>query len=131
MVSKDRPLSIDNATAAWGADMPEWVRELAEYCDRKGSQRAAAEAIGYSVAVVCNVLRRQYGGDMAKVEIAVRGGIMRETVSCPVLGDITKNVCLKNQALPFAITNSQRIRIYRACRSECPHSRIKGGSDVE
>lgn len=129
---KDRPLCIDTARDAWGPAMPDWVRELAEYCDRHGRQAAGAEAIGYSTSAVNYVLKARYTGDLGKIETAVRGAIMRETVECPVLGDITKNVCLENQAAPFAITNSQRIRIYRACRGGCAHSRIRqGGSDVE
>jgi hypothetical protein len=131
MTLKDRSSSVAAARAAWGEAMPEWVRELAEYTDRRGSQRAAAQAIGYSVAVVCNVLKNAYRGDMDKVETAVRGGIMRETVICPVLGEITKLVCLHNQAQPFATTNSQRIRIYRACRAGCEHSRLKGGDHAQ
>ncbi len=130
---RDRPLCIDTARDAWGATMPDWVRELAEYCDRHGKQSAGAEAIGYSISVVNYVLKNRYPGDLHKVETAVRGAIMRETVACPVIGEITKNVCLKNQAQPFAITNSQRIRVYRACRGGCEHSRIprQGGSRVE
>ena len=108
----------------WGLDAPDWIRALAEACDRLGSQRAAADAIGYSAAVVNQVLRRTYRGDLRKVEDKVRGAFLGETVACPVLGALTKDRCRENQALPFATINRVRIRLHQACRT-CPHA--KGG----
>ncbi len=128
-MTQDRTSAVTVAEAAWGLDAPDWIMALAEACDRLGSQRAAADALGYSPAVVNQVLRNTYRGDMRKVEDKVRGAFLGETVACPVLGALTKDRCRENQALPFAATNSVRVRLWRACRGGCPHA--KGGEHAE
>lgn len=49
---------------------------------------------------------------------------MHATVACPVAGELRMHHCLQNQRMPFAATNPQRVRLYRACRAGCPHSRL-------
>ncbi|MEP1254297.1 MAG: transcriptional regulator, partial [Alphaproteobacteria bacterium] len=75
---------------------------------------------------VSQVIGSKYPGDLAKVEDKVRGALMGLVVMCPVLGEIGRDVCLETQALPHVITNSTRTRVYRACRSGCPNSGLKG-----
>lgn len=118
--------SMTNARAAWGEAMPEWVAVLAEACDRS-SQAEVARRIGYSNSVVSTVLRKTYSGMMAVVEQAVRGALMGETVSCPVAGDIPRDQCLRYQkrAAAFMATSALAVQLYRACRGDCPHSRMK------
>lgn len=116
--------------AHWGDEAPDWVVRLAEECDRD-SQSAVARRIGYSPAVVSHVLKARYPGDLAAVEKAVRGAFMAGTVDCPVLGPIAGNDCLQNQRRPFSAANAQRLRLFKACRSDCPHSRLKGGRHAE
>lgn len=120
---------IEKAQAAWGKDMPVYVRELANEANRT-SATAAGKKIGYSTAVVSHVLAKAYPGDMAKVEAKIRGALMGETVICPIVGEIGRDRCLDEQAKPFVASSSVRTRIYRACRSGCPHSRL-GGDDAE
>jgi uncharacterized protein involved in cysteine biosynthesis len=115
----------DKAQAAWGENMPDWIGELASLADTE-SVTACARRIGYSPAVISQTIGNKYRGDLTKVEDKVRGALMGLTVSCPVLGSIGRHVCLDWQAKPRAITNSTRTRVYRACRSGCPHSRLKG-----
>ncbi len=119
--------AVAKATAAWG-ELPDWVEALALECDRVG-QRGAALIIGYSASAVNMVLQNKYGrdgksarGDSAAVELAVRGTILKQDVSCPILGDIPADRCKDNQQAPWAPHNPQRIALYRACRS-CPQSR--------
>ncbi|WP_244617831.1 transcriptional regulator [Rhizobium sp. RU35A] len=122
--------ALDRATSCWGDAMPDWVAVLAEAC-RSTSQSAVARRIDYSAGVVSSVLSNTYRGDIARVEQMVRGALMAETVPCPALGDIARNVCLDWQAKPYAPTSSHRVAMYRACRASCPHSRItKGDPDA-
>lgn len=114
----------EKAALAWGS-LPDWVAELARLADARGLTATAAK-IGYSTAVVSQVIGGKYPGDLTKVEERVRGALMGLTVACPVLGEIGRDVCLSTQAQPFAVTNSTRTRVYRACRSGCPHSGLKG-----
>ena len=113
---------------AWGDDAPDWIKALAARADALGSQRLAAEEIGYSSATINQVLRGRYRGDLGKVEDKVRGALLGETVKCPALGPIGKDRCHAHQDAPFAATNSMRVRLYRACRAGCPNSKIGGGS---
>ena len=127
-VNLNKPLFVEVAAGHWqGA--PEWVMQLAAEADRT-TLTAAAARIGYSVGLVSQVIRAKYPGDLEKVEIAVRGALMGETVGCPVLGEIGRDRCLHEQGMPRAATSAIRARLYHACRSGCPHSRIKGGDDV-
>jgi len=104
-------------------DEPVWLATLREQCRAK-TQGKVAEQIGYSPAVVNQVLQGKYPGDLKRVEKAVRGAFMGETCNCPVLGEIPVNLCLETQKKPFASTNPQRVRLYRACRAGCVNSQI-------
>lgn len=116
------------ARVAWGDDLPAWILALAVECDRT-SQKAAARRLGYSPATVSLVLANTYGGDLTKVEQAVRGAFMAATVACPVVGDLAADTCLNHQKAPWAPHNPQRIAFFRACRGGCANSRI-GGNDA-
>jgi hypothetical protein len=121
------PLKLDHvakARAAWG-DMPAWIEALAAEATRT-SGNAAAARIGYSPAVVSAVLSRTYRGDYTRVAEKVAGALMGVTVDCPVLGEIARDRCLDEQTRGFSASSSVRARLYRACRGNCPHSRIKG-----
>jgi hypothetical protein len=120
---------IEKANAAWGAT-PDWVVELAQIADQVG-QKKAAEMIGYTAGLVSAVLNGKYTGDMRGVEERVRGALMGLKVECPVLGDIGRDRCLKEQKEPFRATSAFRAQIYHACRNECPNARLKGGKNAE
>lgn len=102
---------------------PVWLSTLREQC-RAHTQARVAELIGYSPAVVNQVLQGRYKGDTARVEKAVRGAFMGETCHCPVMGEIPVNQCMEIQKQPFASTNPQRVRLFRACRAGCPNSQL-------
>lgn len=121
-------VAMANVLDAWPTP-PDWVIELARACDAPGaSQASVARRIDYSASAVSSVLRNSYGGDLARVEQVVRGALMAETVACPIVGEITRNVCLGHQkrARKFVPTSSMRVHLYRTCPT-CPHSRMKGG----
>ncbi len=113
--------AVARAIHAWGEEIPDWVRVLAEQCER-GSQVAAAELIGYSSAVVNQVISKRYKGDLGAVEQAIKGALMHAVVPCPVAGDLPAHRCLEFQRQPFAATNPQRVALFRACRG-CQHNR--------
>jgi hypothetical protein len=120
-----KPTFADKAREAWGERLPPEVAALAEYADAR-TGAAAAAAIGYSPGLVSHVIGNRYPGDMPTVIEKIRGALMGFEVACPVQGEIGRDQCLENQKLPFAATSAARARLYRACRSNCPHSRLKG-----
>lgn len=126
-MTTDRAPMLAKAVTAWGEDLPLWVRVLAEECDRT-TARAAATRIGYSAALVSNVLAAKYSGDMQAVEMKVKGALMAATVHCPLLGALATDICLTHQRAPWSARNPQAALLYRACRTGCPHSRIGGQS---
>ena len=117
--------NLEIAAAAWGADLPEWVAALAKSCDRS-DQKQTAYRIGYSPPVVNQVLKRTYKGNLKRVQTAVEGALMAATVDCPVVGEIGADKCLQIQRQALAPTNPERVKLWRACRGGCRHSRIQG-----
>lgn len=111
--------NIRRAEQSWPSRLPDWVAVLARACDR-ASQGKVAKRLGVSAAVVNQVLGNAYKGRLDRVEARVRGELMRETVICPVLGEITKRDCLDHQARKFVATNPMRVRLWQACKT-CPH----------
>jgi len=110
---------LSKAHAAWGVEIPGEVVALAEACAAQPAN-AVAKRLGYSAAVVSNVLGNKYPGDVAKVFAAIRGALMGETVLCPILDEIGRDRCLSEQKRPFEATNSTRARLYHACK-RCEH----------
>lgn len=98
----------------WGAAAPEWIITLAQSCDGS-SQAAVARQLGVSGAMINQALRNTYTGRMDKLEQRVRGDLMNERVTCPVLGDITKRRCIDEQSREYAATNALRVELRRAC----------------
>ncbi len=121
--------ALDRAKAAWGEPLPDWIEELALECDRT-NQAAVARRLERSPALVSNVLQNKYP-NMSAIEPVVRGVLMKATVNCPVVGDLATDTCLKHQRATWAPHNPQRIQFYKACRNQCPHSRIGGKHHAE
>ncbi len=115
---------------AWNNAAPDWIEELAALTDRY-ALKAAGQKIGYSSTAVSNVLNNKYKGDLTAVEDAVRGALMGLNVNCPAQGEISKNVCLDWQKKPRGNSDSTSVRVYRACRAGCHHSRLRDVSGKE
>lgn len=112
----------DRARLAWtpgGAEPPDWVLTLADACD-KTSQGQVAKRLGISAAVVNQVLGCSYRGRSDRVEQRVRGELMRKTVVCPVLGEISVRDCLDHQTRRYCPTNRVRVQLFKACKT-CPN----------
>lgn len=103
---------------------PAWIEVLRAECGRSG-QKKTANRLGVSAAQVNQVLKGAYKGNPAKLEQRVRGELMRETVRCPVLGEINTRRCLDEQVRPLSLGNRIQVRVYRACRGGCPNYREK------
>lgn len=110
------------ARAGWG-EPPQWVVALAEHA-MATSQRAVGDLIGYSGSVVSQAISNTYPGDIDRVAEKVRGALLQEEVTCPVLGPVRLNDCHAWQKKPRSTANSLNIRMFRACRSGCRHSRL-------
>lgn len=112
------PVTI--ARTAWGAEIPDWVVRLAEECAASSQNKVAAK-LGRSASLVSHVLNANYRGDMVAVEETVRGHFMSAAIQCPVNGVISTAVCRDwmQLARSFSNINSERVRMYRACRA-CP-----------
>lgn len=111
--------ATDRAREAWGDALPAWVLALATACDTTSQSKAAA-VIGYSPATISLILRRGYPGDLGRVEQAVRGAWMGDTVACPALHqELPTNECVAWQRRKYDPSNHQTVRMFMACRS-CP-----------
>jgi hypothetical protein len=99
----------------------DWLTVLREQCARS-SQAAVAKQLKYSPAVVNQVLKGTYRGDLNSVQRAVEGALMGLTVECPIVGEIARNRCLEFQKHPFAATNPFRVQLSRSCPT-CPNRR--------
>ena len=93
-----------------------WIDVLRDECDRT-SQARTAERLGVSPAVVNQALQGKYKGDIENVRARVEGELMQQNVNCPIEGEISKKQCLDNQRRPFAPTNFQRVRLFKACKN--------------
>lgn len=104
----------------------DWLAVLRQHRTEHGNG-PTGQRIGYSSAVVSQVLNGKYIGDMNAVQKAVEGALMGLTVDCPIIGDLPRHVCLDYQRRGFAATNHLRAQFARSCPT-CPHRR---GGDGE
>ncbi len=118
---------VETAIKAWGTDLPDWVERLALECAAT-SQNKVATKINRSAAMISQVLRRKYPGDLSAVEELVQGVFMAAVIECPALGLIPSNECQdwRIKARQFVNVNAMRVRMYRAC-ARCPRN-PKGGA---
>lgn len=99
----------------------DWLIELATLADREGLG-GAEKVIGYSRSAISNVINGKYPGDVGRIEQMVRGVLLAETVNCPVLGSMARNVCLDWQKRPYTDASALHIRMHRSCKV-CPNRR--------
>ncbi len=102
----------------------DWLEELAARCQHT-SQKKVAEKLQVSPALINQVLKEKYPGDLKRIQQLVEGAFMQYSVNCPVLGEIAKHKCLFHQERPFAATNPQRVMLHKACRSGCSYSLLE------
>ncbi len=103
----------------------EWLAALKTAC-ADTSQAAVARQLGVSASMINQALKGAYKGDLSRLKTLVEGRLLNQTVACPVAGDIPKQKCLEHQGRNsrMATVNPLFSRLYRACRSGCPHSKL-------
>ncbi len=111
------------ARTAWGDTMPDWIETLARECEATSQNRVAAR-INRSAALISQLLRRKYPGDLAGIEERVRAEFTDAAIQCPVLGKMPASECLqwRRKGRSFQNTNSLRVKMFRACL-HCPMNR--------
>jgi hypothetical protein len=114
---------VDKALAAWGSPLPDWIKELAEACDAS-SLRKTATKLGVSAAIISLAINAKPDKERHEfVKDKTERILMVTLVACPVLGVMGKTECLREQAAPYSSANTQRVRLYQACRNGCKHFR--------
>lgn len=111
--------TLEKAQAAWGADMPHWVRRLAEACDAAGLNKTAAR-LQISPALLSLTINKRHHAGYAYAQTCVQRLLMTPDVACPVLGLISAEQCSAEQQKPFTSVNPLAVAVYRACRA-CEH----------
>lgn len=116
------------AEQAYGPSLPGWIAGLADLADRVGLKETAAR-VNYSASTVSCVINNKYAGDLGAVEERARLALMDGRVDCPILGEIDRAQCFKEQDEPFRATSAQRVQLFHACQV-CPNARSKGGKNA-
>ena len=111
--------AMDKAIDAWGQPLPDWVQALAKVCDAT-SLRGTASQLGISPASLSLAIGKKRTR-LDFVKNRVEAVLMTATVVCPVLGSLTTDVCLREQARPFSSANPLSVQLFRACRGGCPN----------
>lgn len=99
---------------------PSWLQELRRQCEQQGRKKVG-QIIGYSTGTLSQVLNDKYPGDIAKVERAVRGAFLGDTVMCPVVGEIGLHDCRKYHTGQPSTVNPIKVRLARTCPN-CEHN---------
>ena len=102
----------------------QWLEALRAEVNRT-SQTQVAQRLGVSKTVISQVVNEKYPGDMHRIQQLVEGALLQRSVNCPILGEITSDICLQHQKRPFSASNPVRVRLHKACRSGCPHSKLE------
>jgi hypothetical protein len=113
---------LDVARAAWGDPLPEWIETLALACAQT-SQAQVAKQLDRSAALISQLLRNKYPGDVVGLRERVMGVFMDGRVACPSLGEIAAQVCQDHRARSgtMELGNPLRRRMFRACNA-CPRN---------
>ncbi len=102
-----------------------WLEALkAEIETKRVSQNQLARDLGVSPAMLSQVIRGKYPGSTDTLQARVEGRLLKKTIYCPARGEIGVDECADHQAKPFSSANRERVKMYRACRSGCPHSAL-------
>lgn len=98
------------------ATEPRWLTELRHQCIAR-SQAQVARELEVSGALISQVLKGKYPGDLNRIEKLVRGQYLGDTVTCPVLGELELDNCQRYQRQAGATHNPLRVQLYRACKT--------------
>ena len=96
-----------------------WIEILRREVGLRGARQIAKE-LNISRPTVDLVLKGTYGASTQKVQARVKAMYGHNgAVDCPVLGDITPNVCADNwgraKRIGMKASNPETLRLYSAC----------------
>lgn len=111
------------ANAAWGCPIPDWVKALAEESDCSSLRKVAAKLRVSPASVSLAINRQRDNFDFIKPK--VEQFLMITMVACPVMGVMSRQECLQEQARDFSAANPLQVRLYGACRNGCKYFRGK------
>lgn len=89
------------------------------------SQADVARRLGYQPSAINQLLRDKYNANPDAILQKVREVFGTETVTCPVLGEITLGRCSEEKKKEFAPVSSAYVRQRKACRA-CDHNDPQG-----
>lgn len=126
MASNPNITNLARAAAAWGDDMPAWVRLLASACDA-ANQRVVGERLGKSNGYISRLINRSYAGSYPEAEKIVRAAYGGEDVVCPLWGPIPLSSCLRARRRKGPPRNQLHLQYAAACPT-CPNNSDSNGS---
>jgi hypothetical protein len=86
-------------------------------CDELGKAEVARRT-GYSPPTISQLYNAAYGADPSAILQRVEEVFASDkSVACPMLGPITPGKCAEQRRRPYAATNPQRVRMFRACKA--------------
>jgi hypothetical protein len=100
-----------------------WLDELKQQVEST-SLATAAHAMGVSKTAISLLLAEKYGADTSKMQALVESVFMGHKIDCPILGSLPKHKCKQHQHCTHVGSQPQQIRLWKACRSGCPHSQL-------
>lgn len=93
---------------------------------KHSTQAEIARRIGVSDGTISNALKGRYIGNVEALAERIRGELLDQKVTCPILGAITTRICQDERKKPFHTANPMRVQLYRACKT-CPNNpAVKG-----
>ena len=128
MASNATVTNLDRARAAWGEDMPAWVRLLASACDAS-NQRQVGDRLDKSSGYISRILNRNYAGDYREAELQVRAVYGSDDVVCPLWGPIPLASCLRNRRREGPPRNQAHHLHDRTCPT-CPNNTDRAAADA-
>ncbi|WP_321276951.1 helix-turn-helix transcriptional regulator [Thiomicrorhabdus indica] len=105
-----------------------WFIALQNAC-QTASQKQVADQCGISSTAVNQVLKGVYKGNLENVKEKISGALLKHSVICPVLDEITVDVCARYRKQGYLPTNPLRVQLYRACQT-CPNNPKNQGESL-
>lgn len=93
-----------------------WFSALQAACEVASQSKVAAQC-GISATAVNQVLKGSYKGNLDNVIEKISGALLNQSVNCPVLDDITTDLCARYRKEGFMPTNPMRVQLFRACQN--------------
>mgnify|MGYP006435551199 CR=1 FL=1 len=92
----------------------DWVETL-RLAVAKDGQRKVAEVLGCSRPLVSQLLNGTYNSPTDRWRRKVEAEYDRESVPCPILGEISADRCRTERSQGFRATNPIRVRLSQTC----------------